>query len=619
MYQPRRKTYVLAIGLLFIATFSLLSFSHLSGIDGGEGSSLGDSIEKLSSHFQGPDPITGSTGSLPNEVETESAGEEVVLTGALTTDDFDPHKIAPKTHHSYMKDFDSINRYETAETWRSPDTFAPTYPPPSTYERPKVPHWSKYASKGEFLKQPLVADYADGAEKIFLMIKTGGDVLWNRLPIHLVTTLTRVPFFALYADKPGSIGGYEVIDILANVTQETYESRQFEKYRKMRYLHNQHGVYDASQVKIDGGWDLDKFKNIPMLYHAYNASPESDWFIFMDADSYIMMDVMTKWLKTLDPNEILYMGSIAMYLDLPFAHGGSVVVLSRKALEETIGTHPEYLAEYEKKAFDNCCGDVLVAEMLKDKVNKYISSGPDYPHVHYRFQGNSFYDFYAKADNWCETITTFHHLTAHEIEVLYEYEKLRGPNRDHLTYYDMYRDFYLPYVDEKIEMWDNLASSQSWKKENTDREKPFDGEILPYESFEECKKACEATNWCLDYRFNHDTHDCGLGDSIQLGKPILEWEKEKNGEKQHRITSGFNIKRIREIRKTKKCDALFESKTEEHPDGSDHDFYEGWFLRRTEKNLEEQKDPARKERLEKEKERAKEQEKDHAADSKDSN
>ena len=53
-----------------------------------------------------------------------------------------------------------------------------------------------------------------GSEKIKYLLKTGHSVLWERLPIHFITTLTRTPYYDVYSDAPFRLGNIEIIDSL---------------------------------------------------------------------------------------------------------------------------------------------------------------------------------------------------------------------------------------------------------------------------------------------------------------------------------------------------------------------------------------------------------------------
>jgi hypothetical protein len=85
--------------------------------------------------------------------------------------------------------------------------------------------------------------------------------MWERLPMHFVTTLTRFPNFALYSDAADSMGGYEVIDILANVSQSLLlYSDQFRPYRDARKLRNSHLYVSTKESGIKSSWILDNSK-----------------------------------------------------------------------------------------------------------------------------------------------------------------------------------------------------------------------------------------------------------------------------------------------------------------------------------------------------------------------
>lgn len=504
-----------------------------------------------------------------------SAGFVDSKTHGLAISNFDPH------NKGYFHSGRDANRYESSESWRDPDSFELAS---LKSHRPVMPSIKNFRSKGEYLKTPITADYVPGTERIFFMIKTGATVLWKRLPVHLFTTLTKVPNFSIYSDMAGSIGGYEVIDVFENMTQFAINSDEFEMYRNQKWVHQNHGMIDASETQLSAGWDLDKWKNIPMLAHAYSVSPDSDWYVFMDGDSYFMIDNLMNYLNTLDPNEPLYLGSTAYGPVGPFAHGGSGVVISHKAIEETVGKHPEYLEEYEKKAFDYCCGDMIVSLMLSEKLGIEVSRGYDYPTVGYKFQGNSFWDLDITEEKWCQPILTFHHVTPHDIEIIWEYEKLKnGPARSNITYGMIYHDFYQPYIDHLVENWDNRARDEEFThaKDEEHGVKPSSegGEPRPYESVELCQAECLKNDECLSFRYLPHEKYCGLGRGLRLGRPSFNWIKHEDKNLDEAV-SGWNIDRIRRMRERIDCDVLHHDHLAEcRADGTESDRVEGWYRR----------------------------------------
>lgn len=498
-----------------------------------------------------------------------------------------------------FQNYANSNRFMSKDVWRPQDLYQNN--DISIYSnklRPKLPKSNYFTNRAQYLRQPLVADYAPDSDKIFLMIKTGSTVLWNRLPIHLMTTLTKVPYFGLYSDMATSVGGHEVIDILANVTEKTKNVRDFKLYRRLQKLRKRNGIFDPAIADLKGGWKLDKYKNIPMLAHALKVAPKSvDWFVFIDADTYLLVDNMINYLMTLNARDKLYIGSWVHTDEVDFAHGGSGVAISRGALESSLGEHPDWEHTLEDDTSHNCCGDIMVAEMLK-KANIIIapSAVDKYPYAGKRFQGEPLFGLEASNETWCQPVFTFHHIKPFEVEILWEYERVIGPERKKfITYYDIYRDFYLPYIKPVMPDWNNLVKEKKFSKDDdqkkfkrgkesnsNDEEKEEDETKYsdrPWYSQENCEKECYKWEECLSWRYIPKVKYCGLGKMFKFGHPQLQminvshWPEEKNWDNTG-IVSGFLISRIREMRSHQKCDALYNLDVDSFKELE----YEGWHV-----------------------------------------
>ncbi|CAF1269459.1 unnamed protein product [Adineta steineri] len=385
------------------------------------------------------------------------------------------------------------SRFESVETWRDARLIKDTSRIRHIPRRKHFRALDDTSSTSFGLQQILVSEYPEGAEKIFFMIKTGGTELWKKLPVHFFASLPKMPKFGLYSDAPGSIAGYEVIDSLANLTESIRNSELFEMYRLHRDIHDNHGIYDYSETKLNNAWDLDKFKNIPILLHAYENS-NCDWFFMVDTDSYVMVESLVDWLKGRDPNKPYYHGSI-INIGVPFAHGGSGILVSRKAIEMTVASHREYLEEYEQRATKDCCGDRVLGLMLFEK-GKIIGTTGEASDKLRPFQGNTHWDVEVTEMQWCLPVLSFHHVSPHDIELLWEYEQIKEREGSHVTYGDIYRDFYQPYITDVIENWDNNARDVQIHKEEGKQEPSSPA----WKSFEECKATCERDEKCLTYR-----------------------------------------------------------------------------------------------------------------------
>ncbi|KAK9234746.1 hypothetical protein V1525DRAFT_412093 [Lipomyces kononenkoae] len=394
--------------------------------------------------------------------------------------------------------------------------------------------------------------YVPGTEDVFLMVKTGATVLWQRFPIHIATTLPQLPHFAVYSDAPDVVAGIPVIDILADTKPETKESDQFETWRQQQALIAEHANIEISQAGITGGWQLDKYKNIPMVAHGYKTYPTAKWYIFMDADTYILWPNMMRWLSTLNPDDMLYMGSVT-YLGgvTPFVHGGSGVVMSGALIRKTFGQEPELAGQYESYSKHHCCGDHIISHAFRDRGVIPVLTGDGYPFVAWRFQGGYHGDLQAEPPitvrfsklNWCEEIVTFHHLTAHDIEKIYEFEQ-KFPRDQPILFKDVYHEFVMPYLrGDRQNNWDNVADIREYSKDN---EKQKDSQNTAYESYESCSNACDKWEDCMMFRYRPGY--CGLSDEIRLGK------KHEDGD--NSFSSFWRLDRIRNVRTSSGCDPI---------------------------------------------------------------
>ncbi|VBB82529.1 Conserved hypothetical protein [Yarrowia lipolytica] len=549
-----------------------------------------------------PAPIELTAETKP-DTEKQSAGQRPKSPTAPAGVAFEMH---PDAFHAGA----DANRHMGHDVWR-PHGYVPSYPLGGVHRAPGIDPL-QVGNAGEFMQQKLVADFAEGSDRLFLMLKTGATTFWKRMPIHAYTTLTRVPHFAIYSDHPDTIAGYEVIDILANTSQEYMDSQDFRLYRQQQKLRELHNQVDFGTMKLDGGWELDKYKNIPMLQHAWNTDSTKDWYVFIDDDTYVFFDTMLAWLKELDPKEPLYMGSPTSVKGVTFAHGGSGVVLSHGAMKamfedaEIADGFDTLQHEYEEHTASVCCGDYMVAKVLLDKAKVKLSmtSASKYPYIARKIQGEPITTLKFFQDNWCQPITTFHHLTNRDIELMWQYERSKGPEfRKHITYQDLYHDFVKPYISDDVrEDWtieredtdgDGQESSlakekEDWKNKHTkkksdddEEDKEPEQEIPPFEplkdsprqSIDKCKAWCQSKDWCYQFVYTGKDGDensvCKIKKYLSLGYPVTKGKKKR---------VGWNIEHIRmHLRWSTDCDELAGL---EEADAKGLDPDEGWWKSR---------------------------------------
>lgn len=224
------------------------------------------------------------------------------------------------------------------------------------------------------------------SDNILLIMKTGASEAFARVPTQLMTLLRCLPNFLIFSDMEQDVAGYHIMDSLANVTASVMEGNSdFDLYRRQKAC-----LIDIASCNKVGdpaseGWQLDKYKNVHMAEKTYQMKPGFDWYVFVDADTYVMWPSMIQWLATMNPNHKRYLGSVSMLGDAPFAHGGSGYVVSQGAMKELVTKNPDIGAMYDQRAYQECCGDFVFSLALKEKagveVEQVVSlSGSPAPH-----------------------------------------------------------------------------------------------------------------------------------------------------------------------------------------------------------------------------------------------
>lgn len=412
------------------------------------------------------------------------------------------------------------------------------------------------------------------AYKVFMMLKTGATVLHSRLPVHIHTTLQRWPHSAIYADVEAQVCGVKVIDILKWMPEELVEKHRpnLGSYFDLREAVEGKWMWQLDEVEGYPGWHLDKYKNVPMLAHAWmNAPPDMEWFIFIDADSYVMQKGLLELLKGYNSSEPHYIGRAADWeqrarnkegesVPIPFAHGGSGVAVSRGAMSAMFGPDPHadrsrmdmVLDEFMDLADPNIAGDALVAVMLFQYVDELLVEMPWGRYARYEtpFQGSNTRDVAVTSEGWCMPYISWHHLESAEVDLIYEYEQTIPLSVSHVTFVDIYRDFIMPYVVEEHDNWNAILQHYGGPWEGATARMFWDEDERAI-SKERCIKECEDDQECVMWVF--EPGHCQLEIGVIYRGAAMNPRK-KGFYKQ--ATSGWMIDRIRERRLRSPCDPL---------------------------------------------------------------
>lgn len=368
-----------------------------------------------------------------------------------------------------------------------------------------------------------------GADKVMVMLKTGATEIYSKLPTHLLTTLSCVTNFKIYSDLSQTFANsIPVTDIIAPVSRSLRENHDdFRLYQDLQKW--QREGQDLSKLKGDNGWNLDKWKFLPMIHDAFeSAGPEIEWFVMIEADTALSWLNLLPWLQTMNASEPYYLGSQNTVGDTSFAHGGSGIVMSRKALEileearESIGKKV-YDEAWESATANSCCGDAVLAEALKAVDIPLTGAWPT-------LQGETISTLDFRQENWCKAPATWHHVSPIQVDAHWRFQKEWAEKHGWETpflYRDIFEGFVAQHVSVNRTMWDNLSGDVKY----TAPELVSDGSEntgLPFEVLEEfekravesedgCAEACmlQGEGGCVQWMWTPGR--CHLGKDLRLG------------------------------------------------------------------------------------------------------
>ena len=255
-----------------------------------------------------------------------------------------------------------------------------------------------------------------------------------------------------------------------------------------------------------------------MIDRAWEYQPEKDWYVFIEADTYLSLANLVNFLSSKDPKEKLYFGNaVRMYEHdtlLYFAHGGSGFILSGATVRDFAVKHRGLATRFDWRIRNAWFGDFILADALDEGLHVQVTD------VLPLLQATNPTDFPFADDNWCKPAISLHHMTAKETKLLFEYEKAHGfiP----MLYRDLFDITFSGGMPEEADNWDNGSDDGKYAVEiepNPDEKKAEDHNA----SFEACERACMQREQCLQFSFftaADRTAACYLSKSIRWGRRI---------------------------------------------------------------------------------------------------
>ena len=392
---------------------------------------------------------------------------------------------------------------------RGYDVLVERPPPASPGSAPKVVPFGQECS-------PFAAGVMDD---VTIVLKIGAGEVATRLPAYLNRLGRCKQDLLIFSDRKDSYNGFEIADALAHLRPEyRFDNPDFDVYDLIQ-------TTNTTRDKMPDGWRLDKYKFLPMMEWTSYMRPKSQWYVFLELDTYVNYDNLYRFLSNFNPRTAYYFGSpVWPKKKATFAYGGSGFVLSRAALDKIMalgrmfgenkhfpGTH-FFGVDVQKQ----CCGDEMLAQVLK-------KSGVPLRGYWPMFNGEKPHTMRFDNEQWCEAIMTMHHLNEDDFTTLLQWEKARTHPERPLMFEELFT-MIEPHLREQSKDWSNMSDDVRYKKGKT-----------ASKSFEDCKRTCIKDGHCL--QFQHTGTECFLGHSVRLGQ-----HKDRDGERQW--TSGWMLDRI---------------------------------------------------------------------------
>ena len=260
-----------------------------------------------------------------------------------------------------------------------------------------------------------------------VIVKTGANEIYEKLPTQLLTSLRCYEDLLIFSDLEQRIGPHHVHDALDNVTESVkLDNPDFDYYRTLQEY--QKNGQDLGTLKGgDAAWNLDRYKFLHMLEKTWRMRPDRDWYVFIEADTYMVRSNLLIWLARLDPSKPLYLGSPTFVGADAFAHGGSGIILSKGAMAKFFEGGPAsgVAASYDETMKLSGLGDHALMKALRDK-------GVEFSHRWPMLQAEkpTTIPFGPGPDNgvrhWCQPIVTTHHITPDEASTIWQFEQRRA-------------------------------------------------------------------------------------------------------------------------------------------------------------------------------------------------
>ncbi|ODM18527.1 hypothetical protein SI65_06399 [Aspergillus cristatus] len=352
------------------------------------------------------------------------------------------------------------------------------------------------ANNGEKEQDRPICPPLPGMEDILVVLKTGVTEALDKVPVHFQTTLRCVPNYVVFSDHDEEIAGVRVHDALRNMPDENLKQSipDFNIYNRIRAMgraglaqEDFSDVANSALGKPDNpGWKLDKWKFLPMAMGTYKYKSDAKWYVFMEADTYFVWGSLLAWLEHFNPEDPLYIGTETQIADVIFAHGGSGFIVSNPAMKRVVDEYSVKSNEIHAYTAGHWAGDCVLGKILLDVGVPLHFSWPMLQNTAVAELDEFSPDFYRRP--WCYPAVAFHHLSALDIQSLWEFEQKRykESRKTLLLHGDVFKERIYPELSSDRSYWDNLSTEEH---------------SVAIDTYEDCQALCATAPQCAQFTF----------------------------------------------------------------------------------------------------------------------
>ena len=209
---------------------------------------------------------------------------------------------------------------------------------------------------------------------VLLIMKTGASESFARIPTQVLTNLRCLHEYLVFGDMEQDIADIHIHDSLDTVLEEVkLGNKDFELYFRQQHCPIDRDACNKNFDAASEGWDLDKYKNTHIAEKTYRMRPNYDWYMFVDADTYVIWPTVVKWLEQLDPSDRHYLGSKTYVSEVPFGHGGSGYIVSGTAMQDLFEGREGVANRWDQRASQECCGDFIFGLALRTETGIVVN------------------------------------------------------------------------------------------------------------------------------------------------------------------------------------------------------------------------------------------------------